>query len=144
MAVDERLQVHTDSVAPPRSRLPRLVQFGLMAFRTIPFLERSRRRLGDCFAVWMPPWGWLVYVADPAEIKRVFTGDPKRFHAGEANAQVLERVLGSNSLLVLDEDEHLAERKRLLPHFHGESVRRYEETMAEIAASEIESWPAGG
>jgi cytochrome P450 len=114
-----------------------------MAFRTIPFLERSQRRLGDCFAVWMPPWGWLVYVADPAEIKRVFTGDPKRFHAGEANAMVLERVLGSHSLLVLDEEEHLAERKRLLPHFHGESVRRYEEAMAEIAAAEIESWPAG-
>jgi cytochrome P450 family 135 len=136
--------VHTDSVAPPRSRLPRLVQFGLMAFRTIPFLEKSWQRLGDCFAVWMPPWGWLVYVADPAEIKRVFTGDPKRFHAGEANAMVLERVLGKGSLLVLDEDQHLAERKRLLPHFHGESVRRYEETMAEIAAAEIESWPAGG
>jgi cytochrome P450 len=114
-----------------------------MAFRTIPFLESTQRRLGDCFAVWMPPWGWLVYVADPAEIKRVFTGDPKRFHAGEANALVLERVLGKHSLLVLDEEEHLAERKRLLPHFHGDSVRRYADTMAEIAAAEVESWPVG-
>jgi cytochrome P450 len=85
----------------------------------------------------------LVYVADPAEIKRIFTGDPKQFHAGEANALVLERVLGKNSLLVLDEDEHLQERKRLLPHFHGESVRRYAATMAEIAAAEVESWPVG-
>ena len=145
MAIDERLTVHTDSVAPrpPRPRIPRLVQFGLLWLRTIPFLESCRRRLGDCFRVWMPPWGWLVYVADPAEIKRVFTGDPKRFHAGEANALVLERVLGKHSLLMLDEDEHLAERKRLLPHFHGESVRRYEETMSQIAAAEVESWSTG-
>jgi cytochrome P450 family 135 len=143
VAVYQHVEAHTDSLAPPRPRLPRLVQFGLMAFRTIPFLEATRRRLGDCFAVWMPPWGWLVYVADPDEIKRVFTGDPKQFHAGEANALVLERVLGKHSLLVLDEDEHLAERKRLLPHLHGESVRRYAETMAEVAAAEIESWPAG-
>ena len=150
MAVYERLDAHTDSVAPrqpgarpPQPRLPKLVQFALMASRTIPFLDWCQRRLGDCFAVWMPPWGQLVYVADPAEIKRIFTGDPKLFHAGEANALVLERVLGRHSLLVLDEDEHLAERKRLLPHFHGESVRRYAETMAEVAAAEVESWPAG-
>ena len=145
MAVYEGLDAHSHSVAarPPRPRLPRVVQFGLLVFRTIPFLEWCRRRLGDCFAVWMPPWGWLVYVADPAEIKRVFTGDPKQFHAGEANALVLERVLGRHSLLVLDEDEHLAERKRLLPHFHGESVRRYEATMSEIAAAEVETWPVG-
>src|SRR5205085_2886281 len=101
---------HTDSLAPPEPRLPKLVQFGLIWYRTIPYLEWCRRRLGDCFAVWMPPWGRLVYITDPAEIKRVFTGDPKQFHAGEANALVLERVLGKHSLLVLDEDEHLAER----------------------------------
>ena len=143
MAVSQRFRAHTDSLAPPQPRLPRLIQFALMAFRTVPFLESTQRRLGDCFAVWMPPWGRLVYVADPAEIKRIFTGDPKQFHAGEANALVLERVLGKHSLLVLDEDEHLDERKRLLPHFHGESVRRYADTMAEIAAAEVESWPMG-
>jgi cytochrome P450 len=129
---------------PPEPRLPKLVQFFLIWNRTIPFLEWCRRRLGDCFAVYLPPFGRLVYVADPAEIKRVFTGDPAQFHAGEANALVLEQVLGKHSLLVLDEEEHLKERKLLLPHFHGESVRRYGETMAQIAATEVESWPVGG
>jgi cytochrome P450 len=145
VAVDQSSKAHTDSLArrPPRPRLPKLVQFALIWTRTVPYLEWCQRRLGDCFAVWMPPFGRMVYVADPAEIKRVFTGDPKQFHAGEANALVLERVLGKHSLLVLDEDEHLQERKRLLPHFHGESVRRYAETMAEIAADEVASWPIG-
>jgi cytochrome P450 len=124
--------------------MPKLVQFFLIWNRTIPFLEWCRRRLGDCFAVYLPPFGRLVYVADPAEIKRIFTGSPDRFHAGEANALVLEQVLGKHSLLVLDEDEHLSERKRLLPHFHGESVRRYADTMAAIAAAEVETWPVGG
>ncbi len=145
MAVYEEVRAHTDSLArrPPRPRMPKLVQAALLVGWTIPFLDWCQRRLGDCFAVWMPPWGRLVYVADPDEIKRIFTGDPKLFHAGEANALVLERVLGAHSLLVLDEEEHLAERKRLLPHFHGESVRRYAEAMTEVAAAEIESWPAG-
>jgi cytochrome P450 family 135 len=134
---------HTDSLAPPEPRLPKLLQFALIWYRTIPYLEWCRRRLGDCFATYMPPFGRMVYVADPAEIKRIFTGSPDQFHAGEANALLMEPVFGKNSLLVLDEDEHLQERKRLLPHFHGESVRRYAETMAEITAAEVGSWAVG-
>ncbi|MEA2458788.1 MAG: cytochrome family, partial [Thermoleophilaceae bacterium] len=65
-------------------------------------------------------------------------------HAGDANALLMEPVLGSHSLLVLDEDAHLEERKRLLPHFHGDSVRRYADTIAEIAAAEVDTWPVGG
>jgi cytochrome P450 len=129
---------------PPEPRLPKPVQYVLIWFRTIPFLEWCRRRLGSTFAVHTPPFGRLVYVADPADIKRVFTGDPAQFHAGDANAFIMEPVLGRHSLLVLDEDEHLQERKMLLPHFHGESVRRYAETMAEAAAAEVDSWRVGG
>jgi cytochrome P450 len=129
---------------PPEPRLPKPIQFLLIWYRTIPFLEWCRRRLGDTFAVHSPPFGRLVYLADPADIKRVFTGDPALFHAGDANAFILEPVLGKHSLLVLDEDEHLAERKLLLPHFHGESVRRYAETMSEAAAAEVDSWRVGG
>jgi cytochrome P450 len=123
--------------------MPRPIQFLMIWHRTIPFLESCRRRLGDTFAVHCPPFGRLVYLADPADIKRVFTGDPAQFHAGEANAQLMEQVLGKHSLLVLDEEEHLRERKMLLPHFHGESVRRYAETMASVAAAEVDSWRVG-
>jgi cytochrome P450 len=120
--------------------MPKPIQFLMVWYRTIPFLESCRRKLGDTFAVHSPPFGRLVYVADPADIKRVFTGDPAQFHAGDANAFIMEPVLGKHSLLVLDEEEHLRERKMLLPHFHGESVRRYAETMASATAAEVDSW----
>ena len=32
--------------------------------------------------------GTLVYLADPADIKTVFAGDPRVFHAGEANSML--------------------------------------------------------
>jgi cytochrome P450 len=85
----------------------------------------------------------VVYVADPAEVKRVFTGDPATFHAGEANLIALGDVLGEHSLLTLDEGRHLSRRKLLLPPFHGESVRRYTDLMAEITAREVDRWPLG-
>ena len=81
-------------------------------------------------------------LADPEAVKQVFTGDPRVFHAGEGN-QILAPVLGENSVLVLDEKPHMSQRKLLLPPFHGERMQGYEQTMTEIAAREIESWPTG-
>ena len=75
-------------------------------------------------------------------MKQVFTGDPRVYHAGEGN-RILEPFLGSNSVLVLDEKPHIAQRKLLLPPFHGARMQGYERTMAEIASREIASWPAG-
>jgi cytochrome P450 len=123
--------------------MPKPIQFLMIWQQPIPFLESCRRRRGSTFAVYCPPFGRLVYLADPADIKRVFTGDPAQFHAGEANAHLMQQVLGKHSLLVLDEEQHLAERKLLLPHFHGESVRRYAETMASVTAAEVDSWRVG-
>jgi cytochrome P450 len=37
----------------------------------------------------------------------------------------------------------MCQRKLMLPPFHGERMRGYEQTMAEVAAAEIDSWPSG-
>ena len=52
-------------------------------------------------------------------------------------------TLGDHSLLTLDEGRHLSQRKLLLPPFHGESVRRYVEVMAEATEREVATWPIG-
>ena len=116
-----------------------------MSFTRDPvgFLERQRRRYGNAFSINFPGFGRMAYFADPELVKQVFTGDPRQFHAGEANARALEPALGKFSLLTLDEDEHMRQRKLLLPPFHGEAVRRYGELIADIAEREIERWPLG-
>jgi cytochrome P450 len=86
--------------------------------------------------------GNWVFLADPDAIKQVFTGDPRVLHAGEANVVVLP-LLGHHSLLLLDEGAHMSQRKLMLPPFHGERMRGYEQVMTEVAAEEIDSWPAG-
>ena len=107
------------------------------------WMIRRWRRYGDIFSSRFPIFGRVVYVADPAEVKRVFTGDPTIFHAGEANTLALGDALGEHSLLTLDEQRHMSQRKLLLPPFHGESVRRYVEVMAEATEREVERWPLG-
>jgi cytochrome P450 family 135 len=127
---------------PPGPRLPRPVQTIAWITRTGPFLERCRERYGDMFTVKIAQEGTWVMLADPEHVRQVFTGDPKIFHAGEANA-VLRPVLGDNSVLLLDEQPHMAQRKLLLPPFHGERMQRYREVMRKIAEREIAAWPAG-
>jgi len=106
-------------------------------------MSRRRELYGDVFSSRFPIFGRVVYVADPDLVKQVFTGDPAVFHAGEANALALGDALGEHSLLTLDEGRHLSQRKLLLPPFHGESVRRYEEVMADATAEEVARWPHG-
>jgi cytochrome P450 family 135 len=105
-------------------------------------MEDCARRYGDMFTLKIANEGTWVFVTDPDAVKQIFTGDPRLLHAGEANV-VLLPVLGSHSVLLLDEDAHMAQRKLMLPSFHGERMRGYEQTMAEVAGREIERWPVG-
>ncbi len=115
----------------------------MVAAEPYGWMLRRWRRYGDVFSGRFPGFGFVTYVADPALVKQAFAGDPDDFRAGEANAGPLGPVLGAHSLLTLDGDEHMRQRKLLLPPFHGESVRRYAELIDEIAAEEIEGWPQG-
>ena len=127
---------------PPGLPLPRVVQTAIWSRQARRLLFTCQERYGDIFTVKIVHEGTWVMVADPAMVKQVFTGDPRVYHAGEGN-QILEPVLGRNSVLVLDEKPHISQRKLLLPPLHGERMQGYEETMREIAAQEIESWPTG-
>jgi cytochrome P450 len=127
---------------PPGPVGPALVQTARLIRDPLGFLEGSIRRYGDVFTVRFIGMGNLVYIADAQILKEVFTGDPSLLRAGEANA-FMEPVLGPRSLLLLDRDEHLHQRRLLLPPFHGEKVRHYAEMVAEVVAREVERWPLG-
>jgi cytochrome P450 family 135 len=128
---------------PPGPKAPALLQGLRYARDPLGFLTGFQRRFGDIFTVSFPFFGRVVYVASPELVKEVFTGSPAAFHAGEANATVLEPALGPNSVLTLDEAPHLRQRKLLLPPFHGERIDRYGDLMREITLREMESWPVG-
>jgi cytochrome P450 len=123
--------------------MPSLLQAALVTASPYGWMVQRWRRYGDVFSSRFPVFGRVVYVAEPALVKEVFTGDPTIFHAGEATALALGDALGEHSLLTLDEDRHMSQRKLLLPPFHGEAVRRYVEVMAEATEREVATWPIG-
>jgi cytochrome P450 len=129
----------TPKVELPGPRLPAVVQALWFYARPIGFVRTMRRRHGPNFRMLLPPFGETAYVADPDAIKTVFTGGDA-FRAGEAN-WILRPLLGPRSVLVLDGDDHLAQRRMLLPAFHGDAVRRYAATVAEITRDDMGRWP---
>jgi cytochrome P450 len=112
------------------------------AFRPLPFMEECRRRFGDAFSVRFLGFERpMVLISDPKAIKALYT---EREHGLPPGRNiVLEPVLGSRSLLLLEGSEHLARRKLMLPAFHGERLRSYESIVEEIVTAEIDSWPLG-
>ncbi|HEX8743242.1 MAG TPA: cytochrome P450 [Thermoleophilaceae bacterium] len=128
---------------PPRAPLPRPIALVLFWKRTLPFIAWARRRVGNTFTVWSPPWGNVVLLTDPDDIKELFGADPQLVHPGEGYATVFTALMGPRSIFVLDEDEHLRTRKLMLPPFHGDRVKAYGELIARIAAEEVDSWEVG-
>ncbi len=127
---------------PPGPRMPSALQTLGWGARPLPFMERCRERYGDTFTLRIRNEFTWVFLSDPEDIKQVFTGDPGVLRAGEANA-VLEPVVGSRSVLLLDEPEHMTHRKLMLPPFHGERMQRYEDLMVQVARANIAQWPVG-
>jgi cytochrome P450 family 138 len=124
---------------PPGPRLPVAVQTLAMRTRQRPYLERMRRRYGPMMTARVIGLGATVIISDPELIKRTFRADPAVLHAGSQSP--LRAVLGKHSLLGIDEDEHMEQRKLLLPPFKGQRMKQYESMIAEIAADEIDEWP---
>jgi len=124
---------------PPGPSLPKVVQMVATWTRPAASLERLRP-YGKRITVRLPFQPPFVMLWDPAEIKEVFTAPPDVLHPGEG-ARILEPLIGRHSVILLDEDEHLEQRRLLLPAFHGERMLALTGLMTELAEREVAAWP---
>ena len=128
---------------PPGPSAPAALQTYEWVARPTTLMRRAQARYGEPFTLRL---AWsdapMVFTSDPAEIKRVYAAPPAELRAG-ASSTFLEPFAGPRSILVLDGEEHLKERKLMLPPFHGEELQRWRETMASVAEAELASWAPG-
>jgi cytochrome P450 len=122
--------------------MSRILQTAIWFRRAQWMMGECAQRYGETFTLTIAHEGSWVMLSNPVDVKAVFTGDPELLHAGEAN-RILLPILGEHSLLLLDGAEHMAQRKLMLPPFHGARMQSYRALMADIARAEIGRWPAG-
>lgn len=125
---------------PPGPALPAPIQGIGFWNRPLAFLEHCRARYGPRFTIRLPFAPPFVMLTDPEEVKQAFTAPADVLKPGEG-ARVLEPIVGSNSVILLDGDSHMRQRKLMLPAFHGEQMARLADTMAEVAEREVAAWP---
>src|SRR5580692_8012287 len=145
---------HSHADAPPLAALggqlppgpkgmPASVQTLVWALAPTWLMDRCAERLGDAFTLTFAPSGLkLAMFSDPEAVKTIFTAPPDVAPSAAGTSPVAP-VVGHSSVLTLTGPEHMRQRKLLLPPFHGERMREYEDVIVEATRREMAGWPLG-
>jgi cytochrome P450 len=127
---------------PPGPKAPAALQLLRYSLSPLPFLEGCARRHGDPFTIRLAGYGTLVMLASPAAVKDVFRGDPHILHSGEGN-EFLTASVGTNSVLVLDDEPHARQRRVLSPPLKGERMRSFFDAIQGATLETLRAWSPG-
>lgn len=111
-------------------------QMGQLLHDPETLLSRTRDQHGDPFSVRVAGQD-LVLTTTPDGAKEIFGADPTVFAA--YGAELLAPFLGEQSVLLLSGAPHRAERRLLMPPFHGERMRAYGDTIRAAARRTLET-----
>jgi cytochrome P450 len=127
---------------PPVARANRWEQTGRFGRDPLGELRRARARCGPVFSLRLLPYQALVCGTDPETNQQILT-DQDRFAGGDA-ADLLEPIVGPNSLILTPAPKHLANRKLLLPPFHGERIARWADGVRALTREQAPALTTGG
>jgi cytochrome P450 family 135 len=125
---------------PPGPRAPAIWQTIAWMTRPGAFLRGVHERFGDPATIrtyWTSEP--MVLFSGPDAVRAVFRLDPAIAPAGQS-WEFLRPFAGPNSILLLDGDEHLRERRLMQGPFHGERMRAFAPMIAELAHAELVTW----
>lgn len=125
---------------PPGPRAPAVWQTIAWMTRPAAFLRRVHERFGDPVTIrtfWTDEP--MVLFSHPDAVREVFQLDPAIAPAGES-WEFLRPFAGRHSILLLDGEEHVQERRLLQRPFHGERMRAFTPIVAELARRELSTW----
>ncbi|HEV3053084.1 MAG TPA: cytochrome P450, partial [Solirubrobacteraceae bacterium] len=126
---------------PPGPPVPKPVAAAAFLLWPHRVIGVAQRWYGDAFTVTLPIFGRSVIVSSPELVKQVFRAPPDVLAFGVGSP--LGEVLGPGSLFSMDGDEHLRERRLILPAFHGERMKSYEGIIEQEARREMATWSEG-
>jgi cytochrome P450 len=104
------------------------------------FLRRAHDGFGDPVTIrtfWTEEP--MVLFSHPDAVRELFRLDPAIAPAGQS-WEFLRPFAGPHSILLLDGEEHLRERRLLQAPFHGVRMRAFAPLVAELARRELEGW----
>src|SRR5215212_5087967 len=125
---------------PPGPRAPAAWQTVAWMARPAAFLRDVHERFGDPVTIrtyWTEEP--MVLFSHPDAIREIFRLDPAIAPAGQS-WEFVRPFAGEHSILILDGDEHMRERRLLQGPFHGARMAAFTPIVAELARRELSSW----
>lgn len=126
---------------PPRLLAPRAWQMFRWLRDPLKFLDECAERYGSHFLMNLVGLNMAI-VSDPKAIADLLALDPSQFTSGSSNS-LLEPLVGSSSILLLDDQAHRRQRKLLLPPFHGERMIAYGQLICDLTRQQAANWQSG-
>ena len=127
---------------PESPQMPKFIQLIQWVFNPLQLMETSAKEHGDCFTLWLTGNRPLVFISNPKAIQEIFTAPQEQIDA-RGSSQLLQPLLGENSLLLLDGASHQRQRRLLTPPFHGDRMKAYGKIIANITTQAISNWKIG-
>ncbi len=125
---------------PPGPRAPATWQTLAWMARPAAFMQRLHERFGDPVTIrtfWTEEP--MVLFSHPDSVREVFRLDAAIAPAGRS-WEFLRPFAGEHSILLLDGEEHLRERRLMQAPFHGERMRAFAPVVGELARRELDTW----
>lgn len=117
----------------PGLETPPLLQTLELIANPIRFFQKYQHRYGNIFSARIlgnrsPD---IFFVGDSQALETIFTAPPKQFQLGKIT-HVFRPFTGNQSLIMLDGEEHLRQRKLLMPPLHGKRMHFYQDVICEL------------
>jgi cytochrome P450 len=125
---------------PPGPRAPALWQTMAWMTRPAAFLRAVHHRFGDPVTIrtyWTPEP--MVLFSHPDAVRDLFRLDPAVAPAGQS-WEFLRPFAGAHSILLLDGEDHLRERRLMQTPFHGTQMRAFTPMVSQLARQELGTW----
>lgn len=137
--ISEKNNNVTSAKLPVKLSTPRWMQTMRAMLNPLDNFKKVAKEYGDIFIsefASLPP---QIVISNPQGIQELFTADSQLFDSGKGNF-IIQPLVGANSLILLDGDRHLQQRKLLMPHFHGERMRAYGQIICAITHEVTSKW----
>ncbi|MEB3160831.1 MAG: cytochrome P450, partial [Synechocystis sp.] len=106
----------------------------------LDYMDSNAKAFGLIFESYAS--GKKAVMVGSSQAVQTLLASPEFTAPGDLN-EIARPLLGSNSLILLNEPAHQQRRKLVMPPFHGDRLGSYGETMREITQQTINSWGLG-
>jgi cytochrome P450 family 135 len=125
---------------PAGPRAPAAWQTVAWMARPAAFMRGIHERYGDPVTI-RTYWTRepMVLFSHPDAVREIFRLDPAIAPAGQS-WEFLRPFAGADSILLLDGEAHLRERRLMQGPFHGQRMRAFAPLIADLAREELGTW----